>query len=449
MDHVAAQEWLDLMVEVSVGVYVFLISVPALIYNTFIPQELRELRDKSAFRQIRPFSGKFFWYVVLIFLFAAVHFFVEELWPDTVQECDNWYCLQENLPHPPGSCCFFSPVLTILSSCIFAMLLISVRKSFSEIKKGYVKLIAENLKKSLQEHFKKSDTVEKRFDSPLLRWFYSPLRQWKSRTAIMNNESELWREVEVLGKYTSPGSQKQTWLASMEGIILPLLNSPRNNVESLRTAIKILGDVMGDASNTANYENVKLTLDIYRALLNKLHDNAKMIAEKAPQPERAKARDEYMSKFTECYSAIFNSLHSFAFTAVREDKTALLYSIISTMTLVPNHSSKLFEIAVMTLRHEKYEILAHSFNEIIGKGGNDGKHHYNFWGIYAALYLKDGAFREHAENMRKAAGYPIKNIRDLREAYHYHFGNADFDVANNLYKLIKRQAKKESMGGDA
>lgn len=416
------------MVEVSVGVYVFLITVPALIYSTFIPQELREMRNKSAFRQIKPFSVAF-GYVLLIVLLATAHFFISEVCPGIITDCDRWCCCHEPFQSFTYRSRFFSEAVTAIASLLFLLMLLSVSRSSRRMKQGYLKLISENLKNALIEHFNQFNTVKRRMENPWVTPFYTLMRtRWfKTMQFTQTKEADLWREVDMLGKYTSPGSQKQTWLLCMEGIIMHLVND-RRNPESLKTGIKMLGDVMGDASHTATYENVKDTLNIYRALLNKLNTNAQK-------------EDAY--QLTECYSAISRSLRDFANTAVKEENLPLLFNITSTITLMPNHTSDLFEVAVMALKHRKYEILAHSFNEIIGRGEVDEERQHNFWGIYAALYLKDGAFQQHAEQMRKNSGFPPLNNRDLRAAYHYHFSNAHFDVADFLYQLMDRRSKKD------
>lgn len=411
----AAQDWLNSMLEVAIGMYVFFVGLPALMYRTSISRELREIGGvpmnswRDAFRAP---SLIIFFIVFLVF----VHLFCTEVstliwipaWFDNLRWFDGLPINRLTCFNQVGrnsGCSLFSASVVLIVALLFVGFLVSSFR-FTATKQGSLKIIAGNLSAKIIALCEKDE--------------------WLPET----KEMDTWRLIEVFGTYTTPGSQRQIWLKCVEEIVMHLAGLPmtRINIKRLKLSIKMLNDVAGDP-HLLPFENVKDTINIYRTLLSKLKE---------------KSRKKESDQLIECYAVISQSLLGFANTAIRDETSAILPTVISTLKLMPNNSSSLFDIGIIALRYGKYEILAHSFNEIIGKGENDETRFHNFWGIYAALYLKDGAFRDLAEQMRKNSGFRFVNRRILREAYRYHFANAHLDVADCLYKLIAQHSKKDT-----
>jgi hypothetical protein len=427
-----AQDWLNLLVEVSVGVFVFFVSVPALIYSTFIPQELRELRSSSALKHIGSFHRRPFWLTLSIVMLIFGHFILSNLFPSVLEYADTLFLNCDYCIDWGAETSVFSVIVVFIATILFVLLVCSVYLSSKKMKKGYLEIIAQNLSNETIVHYTSAHKLYNvKSAKHWLLWrhkVFSKKSMPQLQASKENEEKKLWDEIQTLGKYANTGRQKHIWLACIGEIILKIADTAPKNVEGLKKAVKMLGDITNESADTANYENIKDTLNIYRNLLNIL---------------KAKFTLEELDQFTECYAAIASSLQAFADSAVRKENIPLLFNITSTITLMPNHSSHLFKIAISSLRHQKYEVLAYSFNEIIGKNPDEESRKNNFWGIYAALNLRDGAFHDHAERMRQNAGYPPMDERTLLQAYHYHYGQAHFDVADHLYKLIHRRGKQK------
>jgi hypothetical protein len=392
------------MIEVAVGVYVFFISVPALLYTTFIPQELRELKGHSAARIHASSFGGPPRLTILVVSCGIAHFLVIHLFPQYLQSLENW--LIPPPPHQPENsepAYFFSFLAAISAAFLFVMLLLSVNWSVEQMRPGYLKVIAQCI------------------TDDLIKSYRVPAHKRKHAAA-----DDFWRDLEKLGKYTRPGQQKEVWLKSMNDIIMHFAEK-RDDIEGLRRAIKILAKTMDDAIDTATYDNIQITLGIYRNFLNELSKSA---------------QGDTDDPLADCYGEISNSLLKFTEHALAKELSSLVPPIISMLTLIPNNSSRLFDVSLIALRRQKYEVLVYAFSEIVSKGSKDEARIHNFWGIYAALYLKGGAFHDHAKRIREQAEIPTMNNKVLKAAYDYHFSNADFDIADGLYKLISRREKK-------
>jgi hypothetical protein len=400
-DH--AQDWLNLMIEVSVGVYVFFISVPALLYTTFIPQELRELKGYSANRMHARSFGSPPRLTISVVACGIVHFLIIHLIPQQLQSLENWWMPPLYYPENSEPTYFFSFLAALSSTFFFSLLLLSVNWSVKQMRPGYLKVIAQCI------------------TDDLIKSYRAPAHKRKHAAT-----DDFWKDLEKLGKYTRPGQQKEIWLKCMNDIIMHFAEK-RNDIEGLRRAIKTLAKTMDDAIDTATYDNIQVTLNIYRNLLNELSKTAQ------------DGRDDSLA---DCYGEISNSLLKLTEHALAKELSSLVPSIISMLTLIPNNSSRLFDVSLIALRRQKYEVLVYAFSEIVSKGNKDEARIHNFWGIYAALYLKGGAFHDHAKRMRQQAEIPTMTNKVLKAAYDYHFSNADFDIADGLYKLISRQEKK-------
>lgn len=417
MDIADAQDFLNLMVEVSVGVYVFFVSIPALVYSTYVPQELREIwQGQSSFFKIFKidFSRPFVFVVVIVSL-CILHFFLTQLIPVVEKVCDDLVC--EKIDHPTN--CVknvFSTFCAGIASLSFVMLIRNVSAKSVTMKQGYLDQMVEEMKNSILTYYNG--------DSPTISF-------WTRRSSLKPaNPEDLWKAMNKFGEFAKPGPAKQLWLKSMNEIAVGLVeqlngNKQQKHLEGLKRTIKNIGSVMGDSSNLASTDDIKYAIGIYRELLDLLQ-------------ERMNEEEEHL--FTESYSAIARSLKGFAHNAILHKNPESLPIIVTTITKMPNPSSLLFEVANMALRQRNYDILAYAFNEIIGKGDDE---QHNFWGIYAALYLKGGAFRQHAERMRINSGYPEPNKVAMQNAYDYHSANAHFDVADSLYHLVEEKFPKK------
>lgn len=411
-----AQEWLNLMIEVSVGVYVFFISVPSLLYGTFIPQELRELRGgvfQDGFK--RPSL-----LIFLVIIISFIHFILWQLRPCSLNAKEVADIEKSNI----------STAFVIIVSLLFFLLLRSGLKFASTTayqRGGYLKTMAENLKNEFIAYFRENyGTNGNHKIKKGIPAIAGILKKSSSLLKKEYTEYDYWRDFERLGKYTRPGSEKGIWIQCMRDII-KFLVARKNNQESLKKAVKLLSEGTGGSPDMATYENIKETLDIFRSLLR----------------EMGNMDQEDIDRFSECYEEV--SVHLLSFYRNNEG-VENIPTIVSTATLLPNHSNILFDICVIALKRDSYDILTYALSEIIGSedsreedlGINAQVH--NFWGIYAALYMKGKAFRQYAEQIRKNAGIPEMETAVLKSSYKYHFDNANFEVANNLHDLIKKHS---------
>lgn len=100
----------------------------------------------------------------------------------------------------------------------------------------------------------------------------------------------------------------------------------------------------------------------------------------------------------------------------------------------------MFKICLVALDHNEYETLNYAFNEVIKEDGDKAVCIQNFWGIYAALYVKGEPYRSIAERKRIAADIPPMDNDILLEAYTYHTMDANFEIAEVLYGLMHRDS---------
>jgi len=312
-----AYDWLKLLVEVSVGVYVFYISVPALMYGTLIPQELRDLRSTSNARLLRPSFKAASICVFIIVLLSYLHFFVTQ-WHS--EGTTPQFVSQSNadgawITANTGTFSLFSTIVVILVSLVFIILLISgyaFMQRCVRIQQGRIKMFIENLKGDIIYYY--GNSIEQNPQRPGRPWnLFS--RFSRPRAPDSYTEADYWNEMQLLGRYALPGRQKHIWIMTMAEIIAYLAEHHKQD-ESLKQAISTLGEVMGDESHICPYENIKDTLNIYRSLLNRLKSDA--------QPDQ-------LDRFSDCLAAISNDLLGFFQLAIYNKEPELLPNIISTV----------------------------------------------------------------------------------------------------------------------
>lgn len=371
-------DYLYLLVEVSVTVYVFLLGLPTLVNQIFLSDDLRRMSNKS-------YSGNS-WGILslltfLLFCIVALAFFSSQQDP----------LKTATLP-------FIIKCKDYIGSGLFlAMTIITARFLYTNLiqSNGYrSKIIGAIRKRILEEYIKNGGIQRSYFD-----------------------------DLEYLGIYSKAGAETRTFIEAVTELLNEMKTAPRDlydGNESLTKIIEALCLSVTNLTEPGSRPNMIQVLEIYKNLLMDLSYHS--------TEENQLFFGNETRKIKDCTTRI-------ALASLKKDYSDMMPLILNVLTLIPRSSDKLFEIGVLALGKEQYRIATNVLSEIMDRDNEDYLTMNNYLGLLAHFYHQGGAARTCALHSLETNKIKLDKT-NIKTAQEYHYIMSNFNTVNKLDALI-------------
>lgn len=390
---ILSEEWLASAVSIAVTYVVFILGVPALVFQTFIQEPLRNIYNERLGKK----WGRLFLMQILLVLVLLVlsHSRIVQF------SCEN--------PYVEGSISIF----------VFATI-------FFMLYKGY---------RHLMGNFNASRNIEQRLSKKIAD---DAIAYFDRHKILQEKDLE---DLGTLAKALPAGMKKNLYLKECEGFVEHLLRLP-----PLERDPKMIGDILEKTVCLAvtydgaefNSENMWKVLDI----LSLTHSQTN--SDGAPE-----ASSSYLNTF------ISKCIKDIGIIAMQKGDLRSVMRAVEKIFVIESTSRELFTLGDEALRKEHLETVVTVLRklssdvqrDLIHK--KDDKRAFYFWlGLTSKVCLKEGSAGEFArrqrDNIIKETRKNKKEVQHLfKDAQAYFYNLADFDTIDALKKIEGEFQKKE------
>lgn len=368
-------DYLQLIVEVSVTVYVFLLGLPILVFQIFLPDDLRRVSKNN-------YTGNFWLNVVVLTLLLM--FIVAIASPeDPVSNL-----LRFELTN------FTKDV--IITVLFFAMVGFTLRMLFGHLVKsqGYrAKVVNVIQRKILQQH---------------------------ERQGVVNHA--YLEDLDYLGIYSKPGAETQVVINALESILQGLNSqgTTQSDDSALLAVIETLCNSVANSAETGSRQNMVEVLTIYKNLL--------MDLKRRSTEERPLIYGNESRKIKDCTTRI-------ALMALKHDYVDMMPLVLNVLTLIPGAADKLFEIGQLALERRQYKIATNVLAELMDRDNLDERKMHYYLGLIVHFLDAGEAAREYAlRSLERNRVHPTEET--IEAAARHHFGLSNFSTVDRLREFV-------------
>ncbi len=382
---ILSEEWLDTAVSIAVTYVVFILGVPALVFQTFISEPLRNIYNERLGKKWGHLFGEQIALVIVLYLLSHP-------------------CIVEFSCGKPffGICTSFA-VLGILLLILF---------------KGYMHLMG---------NFKASRDIEQHLSKKIAEDAIVYFDQHKKL-----NSKDL-EELGTLARELPAGTKKTFYLGECERFVEHLLKLPHAERDP-----KMVGEILEKTVCLAvTYDGVKFNAEnIWKALdiLNLVHSQTN--SDGAPE-----ASSSYLNTF------IGKCIKDIGIIAMQKGDLRSVMRAVEKIFVIESTSRELFALGDEALRKEHWETIVTVMRKLSADvqrdlaHKKDDKRAFYFWlGLTSKVCLKEGSAGEFARRQRdtiiKETRKNKKEVLHLFKDAQAHFYNlADFDTIDALRKV--------------
>ena len=367
-------DYLSLIVEVSVTVYVFLLGLPILVNQIFLPEDLRRMSKKNyATNLINQL-------LVLTVLLVAI---ILVAYPRTL----FWL-----IPFPEGQVPGREWLITVLfllmlfSTLVF--LYIHLVRS-----QGYRAKVVHIIKKKLLQSYRQTGKLD---------------------PAYLD-------DIEYLGIYSKGGAETRIVIQALEELQknLKVDTTPGMNNDNLIQLIEILCNAVANSTEAGSRSNMIEVLAIYKDILMDL----KMLSTE----ENPLILGNETRKIKDC-------THKIALASLKKDYSDMMPRVLNVLSLIPGSSDKLFDIGLLAMEKKQYQIATNVLSEMMDRDNRDYVTMNNYFGLVAHFYFSGNAARYCAR--RSLESNKVKMTEEtLKEAREYHYNLCNFPTVDLLEHL--------------
>jgi hypothetical protein len=359
------------MVEVAVTIYVFLLGLPILVYQIFLPEDLRRMSKKNYMGNLRG------WLFALTAVLLLIIF--------TAYPVNIFNHLGIALPVALSK----ELVITVL---FVMMLFLTLWFLFDHLIKsqGYRGKIIDVIKKNVLRNYKKTGEIDPAFLDDL----------------------------EYLGIYSKGGTETRAVIEALEEMLDQLRKNKQMETGNgyLIALIEILCNAVANSVEPGSRQNMVEVLTLYKSILMDLRN---LSTQENPLIYGNETR-----KIKDCTTKI--ALH-----ALKRDFSDMMPLVLNVLTLIPRSSDKLFDIGLMALKKEQFQIAANVLSEIMDRDNQDYLTMHNYIGLIAHFYFAGKAARDCAAHSLQTNRVMISE-EDLQKASEYHFVMSNFATVDKL-----------------
>lgn len=387
-DQVFSTDYIYLIVEVSVTVYVFLLGLPTLVNQIFLSDDLRRMSNKN-------YSDSSRWQLlVLTLLLISILVLAYLSAKEGSKESHNAVFDYKDL------------IATLL---FLLMTLLTVWYLFANLlrSKGYRSLIIHSIRKKILQDYNKSGVVQRAY----------------------------FDDLEYLGIYSKAGAETRTFIESMESLLSDMKDAERNLFDGnpvLTNIIDILCLSVTNSVEPGSRPNMAHVLEIYKNLLMELSNYS--------TEENQLFFGNETRKIKDCTTKI-------ALAYLKKDYSDMMPLILNVLTLIPRSSDKLFEIGVLALGKKQYRIATNVLSEIMDRHNQDYLKMNNYLGLLAHFYQEGSAARRYALHSLEINKINLDN-GGIKDAQEYHYIMSNFETVDHLEYLVERHLTYSALAND-
>ena len=347
--------YLQLIVEVSVTVYVFLLGLPVLVNQIFLPEDLRRMSKRN-------YTGNVTWDVLVLTILLIL-----------ILGIAYWGSLREE-----G---YDYTTLDLIVTILFALMLgITLAFLYRQLirTQGYRAKIIEVIRKKILKQFRKSGTLDKAYLDDL----------------------------EHLGIYSNRGMETENVIRALEDILNHILESDKDyfNNNALILLIDTLCHSVTNSVEPGSRANMVQVLTIYKSILMDLKSNS--------TPDNQRIRGNETLKIKDCTAKI-------AQTSIKLDYADMMPLVLNVLTLIPGSSDKLFVIGILALEAKQFQVATNVLAEIMDRDNKDKHTLYNYLGLAAHFHFAGPTARRLARRSLKINGIEIDKSKIEKAMKHH------------------------------
>lgn len=374
--------YINLIVEIAVTVYVFLLGLPILVNQILLPDDIRRISKKN-------YTSSEYWklacltslltFIVLIALYAS--------------NCDlssiPQNSFQSYLHH------FLIHNGYLITFLFFGMLALTLYFLFDNLIKsqGYRGKVVDFIKKKIIKQYKTNGQID---------------------PAYLN-------DLEYMGIYSKSGVETKTIIEALEDLLTHMDLQGKEAFDSygLIAIIDTLCISVVNSIESGSRTNMIDVLNIYKGILMNLNNFS--------DDENQLIFGNATRKIKDCTTKI--ALHS-----LKRDYSDMMPLVLNVLTLIPRSSDKLFDIGLLAFKQERFQIATNVLSEIMDRDNHDYLTMNNYLGLIAHFHFGGNSARQCAVNSLERNGIQFTKTQ-LKEAKEYHYIMSNFQTADKILLL--------------
>ncbi|MCB0581105.1 MAG: hypothetical protein KDD10_17575 [Phaeodactylibacter sp.] len=367
-------DYLSLIVEVSVTVYVFLLGLPILVNQIFLPEDLRRMSRKNYAANL---INQLLVLTVLLLLIILTAY------PRTL----FWL-----IPFPPEQI----PGRELLITLLFFLMLFSTL-AFLYIhlirSQGYRAKVVHIIKKKLLDSYRKTGKLDRAYLD----------------------------DIEYLGIYSKGGAETRIVIQALEEILqnLKVDTTPGKNDDNLIQLVEILCNSVANSTEPGSRSNMIEVLAAYKDILMSLKMQS--------TPDNPLIYGNETRKVKDCTFKI-------ALASLKKDYSDMMPRVLNVLSLIPGSSDKLFDIGLLALEKKQFQVATNVLSEMMDRDNQDAVTMNNYIGLIARFSFSGQAARQCARRSLERNGVAMSG-KMLKEAYGYHYNLCNFETAGLIAQL--------------
>lgn len=365
-------DYINLIVEISVTVFVFLLGLPILVNQIFMPDDLRRMSKKNYNENITIQIC-----VLAVILIAIVSVaYIANIFPKS-----EWR---------PSKAAIITGLFGLLLILTLGFLFFNMFKS-----QGYRAKIIQVIKNRIVRKIKKTEKLDPAF----------------------------FEDLQYMGIYSKGGAETRNVIEALEEILVYVMNQNGGTFDSdgLISIIDTLCHAVTNSVEPGSKNNMIEVLTIYKGILMNLSNYN--------TPENPVFYGNETRKIKDCTTKI-------ALAALKRDYPDMMPLVLNVLTLIPRSSDKLFDIGLLAMKSDQFQIATNVLAEIMDRDNKDYLTMNNYLGLVAHFFVSGESAKQYA--LRSLQTNKVKlTAEEAKSAKEYHYIMSNFTTVDNLTIFLK------------
>lgn len=371
-------DYINLIVEISVTVFVFLLGLPILVNQIFMPDDLRRMSKKNYNENI---ILQICALAVILFGIVAVAF-TANLAPEIDLGIDKGDLI--------------TALFVILLVLTLGFLFFNMFKS-----QGYRSRIIQVIKTKIIKGIRKNAQLDPAF----------------------------FEDLQYMGIYSKGGAETRNVIEALEEVLEHIMKLRNGSFDSdgLISIIDTLCHAVTNSVEPGSKNNMIEVLTIYKGILMTLSDYN--------TPENEVFYGNETRKIKDCTTKI-------ALSALKRDYGDMMPLVLNVLTLIPRSSDKLFDIGRLALDSGQYQIATNVLAEIMDRDNIDYLTMNNYLGLVAHFFMSGESARQYAQrSLHTNKIRPTREQAQSAKEYHYIMSNfSTADYLTQFYQQLQENS---------
>lgn len=373
------KDYLFLLAEISVTVYAFLLGLPILVSQILMPDDLRRMSKKN-------YTGNF-WLPILFLSLCLVAIIGLTILGSRVKVAPGELTNAEN---------FLSFYGFLATALFFFMMILTLWFLYNHLMRsqGYRAKIVDVIKKKILENYGQSGNIDKAF----------------------------LKDLEHLGIYSKAGAETANAIEALEELLIRINENKEIafDNDNLIAIIETLCVCVTNSVEPGSKKNMVDVLTIYKSILMDL--------------KKYSSRENILNYGNET-RILKDNTTTIAVTSLKRDYSDMMPLILNVLTLIPRSSDKLFDIGLLALEKNEFQIATNVLSEIMDRDNQDYLTMNNYLGLVAHFFFAGNTARKWAKRSLENNRIKISK-KVLKDAMEYHYIISNFITVDKLEQLL-------------